>query len=69
MAMNKAAMADAILTEMKTLNPNITGAQEAELKTYLEAFTAGIINHIQANAVVNVTGVQTGGGSATGEVQ
>lgn len=65
--MDAATMAALIVANLKTLNPQITGAQETELIAYWTLICEGIIDHIIAAAVVNTTGTVTGGGSSGGQ--
>jgi len=60
--MDAATMAALIVANMKAINSDITGAQEAELITYWTAICQGIIDHIVAAAVTSTT--VTSGSSA-----
>lgn len=62
--MDAATMAALIVANLKSLNPDITGAQEAELLNYWEQICQGIIDHIIAAAVVQTTVVVDTGSSA-----
>lgn len=62
--MDAATMAALIVANIKTLNPGVTGAQEAQMIDYWTLICEGIIDHIKAAAVV--TGSVTGGGSSSG---
>ena len=69
MAMDKTVMAQLILDNIKARNPNaFDGGEEANLQGYLEDFCDGVITHIIAAAVIEVTDVQSGGSSAPGSV-
>lgn len=52
MAMTAAGMATKIVTELKTLNADITGAQETLLISYWTKISKGILDEFAANSVV-----------------
>lgn len=67
MALNGTVLGDAISVAIQGQNPEVDGTQLANLKKYWEPIATAIVNHIQSNALVNVTvasvsGVLTGGG-------
>lgn len=57
-------------TKIQTEIINIYGAAQsaAKLKQFADAIAKAVVDEIQANAVVNVTGVQSGPNTATGTV-
>lgn len=61
--MDEAAMAALIVANIKTLNADIDAAQEAALISYWTQICKGIIEHIIAAAVVDVSGADPQGGT------
>lgn len=66
MAMDGPTMADEILALLLLEFPE--GQINAARKKAFDTFCTGVVQHIQTHGVVTVTGVQAGGGSATGTV-
>lgn len=68
-AMTDTVCATTIVTNLKTLNAEITGDAETALLAQWTQICKGLILHIQTNAVVTVTGVQLGASPAPGTIQ
>ena len=66
--MDATVCATAVVTNLKTQNVEIAGTNQAQLITMWTQICQALIDHIKNNAVVTVTGVQTGGSSASGTV-
>ena len=68
-AMTASGCATKVVTNLKTLNPEITGAAETQLITTWTEICKGIIEEIQNNAVTSTPGVQSGGDTKAGTIQ
>jgi len=71
MAMNATQLAEAIVDALKTVNPEITGAQETDLKSKWELIVTEFVDHIKNEAEVTVNVVVPGTpftGTASGTI-
>lgn len=53
-ALNETTCANLVVTELKTILPNITGIEETLLISRWEKICKGIITHIQTSADINL---------------
>ena len=68
-AMTASSCAGKVVTNLKTLNGEITGAVEASLIATWTEICKGIIEEIQNNATTSTPGVQSGGDTKAGTIQ
>lgn len=69
-AMSDTACATEIVTNLKTLNAEITGEEaETALLAQWKEICKGLIAHITASALVTVTGITAGPSATTGTIQ
>lgn len=68
MALDNTRLGDAIVARLQALNPGIDAGEVTRLQPVWEAIADEIIKEFESHAVVNVTGVQTGSGTATGTI-
>ena len=69
MAMTASSMASRIETYMSAITPSQSSTNNTAYRLQmLEAMCQGIIDEIKTDAVVTVTGVTPGGGTASGTV-
>lgn len=66
MALNSNTLGTMIKTEIEAVYG--PADDSARLLNFCNAIAKAVVDHIQASAVVTVTGVQTGGSSASGSV-